>query len=672
MKKWFKVGDSLTKFIIIDNSIQNNAGHHYQYAAHCLKAANELGYSPVLATNKAYSPSKDEAWNVIPVYSYGFWIGRSNKFATRLLVDTNRSISTKISKLKCRAVFSRVGLSWEMRKNLVNYTNMPGEAVVKHPFVWIALSSIAVFPALISIRMARYVKSLKRKIISLSSGKNIDPITSVPLDKSISKEFTNNTRKLFKKVKLEEKDIIFIPTVGINELLGLLEYFNNAPDAKNVTWHLLFRRNIFSVREFEYWRQDESLRILRNVLINFIQSLSVQNVYLYTDTKELSGQYERVGKTTFHTLPIPHTIPPRSKQIDEKSPLTVTYIGDARTEKGYHYMPHIIDDLWSRYIENGKIRFTLQSNFNIPNGEPKVAVARSQLEFFPKDKVTLIYDPLSFDEYIKLLLSSDIVLLPYEESNYYARSSGILVECLCAGIPVIVPTATWLSRQFINEIYHHHEVLLKNMRVIKSLSDDGIVWLRHNSDVHPYVDGELVFGGESNKAYCWLLIPPYTGFIHISFIIRGPPLSSIRVDLAQLRLDSTQTKFTSALVEKVDMERSSVLMPIESDCHRIWLGFKNAFGKNVMYISRINITFLQSFQLSQQYPIGAVGLTYENPAEISDLLSNMVDNYTHYRDTALSFAQKYSKLHNARSLINEIKKVINVNQNPIKLNGTDG
>ena len=46
-----------------------------------------------------------------------------------------------------------------------------------------------------------------------------------------------------------------------------------------------------------------------------------------------------------------------------------------------------------------------------------------------------------------LVHSADIVLLPYDSDLYRRRSSGILVQALAAGCPVIVPAQSWLAGQ---------------------------------------------------------------------------------------------------------------------------------------------------------------------------------------------------------------------------------
>lgn len=652
----------MTKFIIIDNSIEDTVGHHYQYAAHCLKAAQQLGYDSFLATKKTYSSSQDSSdWKSYPVYSYGFW-HTSPTFA-KSLVNMNRSLLTKVNQLKYKAVFSWFGFSWQNRNMLVSKTNLPGEEAIKNPIPWIILSSIAVPLYIFSSRTNNRLYKIKKSLFNLSSAKPRDPISGTQIETKRSRTFYKDTRSLFQRIKLEKGDIVFIPTLGLTELLGLLEYFRKSADSELASWHMLFRRNIYTGRETEYWRQDEKLRILRT-LVYFIQNLQGQRVFFYTDTEELTIQYNRLGISSFYTLPIPHTIPASVQEIGaDKSSLIITYIGDARTEKGYQFLPHVVHDLWSDYVLPGKIRFMFQSNFNIPKGEPKIVVARSELESLPSDKVELLYNPLSFEDYLKLLLKSNIVLLPYDRDNYFARSSGILVECLAAGIPVIVPSATWLSRQFVLEIYRYHRATCEDLKVNEYLADSELLWKRHNSEIIPFVNGELVFGGESTKAYCWLEKPIPSMYLYVSVTINAPIRSCIRIDVAQLRYDKTETKFKSYLIENLNDEPDkatssttpSIFVPLKSDCHRIWLGFKNAFENKAIRLNRINIVFLEPQQPSRKHPVGAVGLSYDDPHEISELLCDIIDNYQHYRKSALAFSHEYLKVHNANHLVEKIQ-----------------
>lgn len=87
----------------------------------------------------------------------------------------------------------------------------------------------------------------------------------------------------------------------------------------------------------------------------------------------------------------------------------------------------------------------VQSNFNVPGGEPGIRAARDFLSTLPN--VNLLRDPIGQQQYNGYLFSADLILLPYQVERYVSRTSGILAEAICAGVPAIVPHGTWLSEQ---------------------------------------------------------------------------------------------------------------------------------------------------------------------------------------------------------------------------------
>ena len=61
------------------------------------------------------------------------------------------------------------------------------------------------------------------------------------------------------------------------------------------------------------------------------------------------------------------------------------------------------------------------------------------------DKVTILEQVLSENEYNTHFQNSDFLALPYRLQTYFNRTSGVMVEAACSGIPVIVTENTWLS-----------------------------------------------------------------------------------------------------------------------------------------------------------------------------------------------------------------------------------
>jgi glycosyltransferase involved in cell wall biosynthesis len=61
--------------------------------------------------------------------------------------------------------------------------------------------------------------------------------------------------------------------------------------------------------------------------------------------------------------------------------------------------------------------------------------------------IQLIHEAMPRTIYEQILVDSDIVLLPYQRSVYWARTSYPFAEAMAAAKPVIVTSNTWMSDQ---------------------------------------------------------------------------------------------------------------------------------------------------------------------------------------------------------------------------------
>ena len=145
------------------------------------------------------------------------------------------------------------------------------------------------------------------------------------------------------------------------------------------------------------------------------------------------------------------------------------YLGDARHEKGYQLLPQIIDRMWADYAETNRVRFVIQSDCHLrPAAAGKqhpVYESRMALGRLPPEKVTLIDAPLESSEFCRQTLQSDIGLLPYERSSYAVRCSGIFVDLLTIGVPMVVPAGSWLADQLAEATREYHVSLRHGPRV---------------------------------------------------------------------------------------------------------------------------------------------------------------------------------------------------------------
>jgi hypothetical protein len=103
----------------------------------------------------------------------------------------------------------------------------------------------------------------------------------------------------------------------------------------------------------------------------------------------------------------------------------IGFFGHQRKEKG----SSIVEPLLARLVEDG-YRITFHNSFSQAKSPDVRGV--DQLEFVEDIKVPIA--------------ECDLVVLPYDVTNYRARGSGILMECIALGIPVTAPVGTLPGR----------------------------------------------------------------------------------------------------------------------------------------------------------------------------------------------------------------------------------
>jgi hypothetical protein len=449
-------------------------------------------------------------------------------------------------------------------------------------------------------------------------------------------------------------DILFFPTISERDLSGLADHLGDKRQAFGASWHFLFRRDIYQGRRSEYAAQDARLENLRLIFERVQRGALYGCSFFYTDTKELTEQYERLGILRFHTLPIPHTYT-TADTIPHRGPLRLTYLGDARAEKGFPLLPQLVAALELEYMSTGKACLIAQCNYNVPAGEPGSVVARSQLESLPSDYVELFKTPLTSEDYKQLLLSADINLLLYEPLSYYARSSGILAESLAVGIPVIVPSGCWLSRQFLERYAEYVESLSHSMQPLKTYTLASIAWYGEQGQTAKPKSGGVLQVQHDKKVAAFVDVP--CGATHV--LLR----SQFSLDADSAVLELREMNWTEALSRDArafvmeaggSQKRAAMCLALSPDIGRLWIGLSSAHPNEKAWLSSFGIEFLQALP-GESIPLGAVGLIYHSVADIPSLIGDLIDNYAHYRRTAMEFSHRWREYHNPDRLVRELE-----------------
>ena len=481
----------MKKFILVDHSIVKVGGHYLEYAQNVLSEAKKE-YEIWIATNqKLESREGLESYHVIPAYPYDIW-GKapSDKKKSHL-----KAIKSKVTdqwgqvatKLRYLVTFSAVGYGI---KGLRTYNGRVflHKSLVKNGLLVAGgfLAGMVLLLPYILLKLLRFgwrlVKKCGEKLginKAIAMFKRVftkEKAKKLLTEAEVIKGFEKATLKVLQKAEIEEGDIIFVPTLSVLDLTAIHNVMEKNPRASRCSWHLLFRRNLFEGREPEYMRQIEAKTDLQEQLAYFA---GCENVFFYTDTEALTIQYNRVSQVKFITMPIPINPDFQAEETGATDGIyTITYAGDARSEKGYQYIPDVAEKL-HLLLEEGELRFELQSNFTFKSSkdDAAVVVARNRLEEMDEKQVLLHKKPMDSNTYCDMVRRASLGLLLYDRENYYARSSGALVECLAGGIPVLVPSASWLSDQIMPSIVAYQLQLAKTMQEHQVQPINHPLWL---------------------------------------------------------------------------------------------------------------------------------------------------------------------------------------------------
>ncbi|MEA5533088.1 glycosyltransferase [Crocosphaera sp. XPORK-15E] len=445
----------MKKFVIIDHSLSNLQGHHYECSISVAEAAARQGYYPIIVANHTFPKSLypdniqiisafEVDWfnNPVSSKSLGNWKDNFKKILEVLSDNPLEKLSDKIS-----AKLTFYFMYWELTQPKLKLFLEKVQGSTSRLGHWIKqdielLRSIPLSNTLWGI--FKIIWGVLRYVITVISRKINQAL--IKLLTSKYRSFKDSLSQVLKEIKVTTEDEVFIHTIGIEQVEEVYHLLASSDRSQLPRFHILLRRDI-----------EDPLVIyakgmgLKTILDQCYESQLWPNIIqFYTDTIDLVQRHNTLSKVIFSQIPIPfrqEKLKESTEKLSLNRPINVVYLGDARPEKGYHYLPDIVQYLWKDYIQPGQIKLTIQSNFSIEGGEGLIPQARLELERYPQQKVTLIKEAMSADDYYQLLGEADLLILPYDPHSYHVRTSGVLTEALAAGKPVVVPSNSWLAKQ---------------------------------------------------------------------------------------------------------------------------------------------------------------------------------------------------------------------------------
>lgn len=281
-----------------------------------------------------------------------------------------------------------------------------------------------------------------------------------------------------------EFDVLFVPTILIDHILGWRK-FAKKHAGKKVKKIVLF----FVNGQGTYQGPDKPILfqkspnkfLFKYALSSLKKEVENGTVLLGCETREMAKEYESFCGLPFHYLPHAVNETPLESDVEQSvsSPKTFSHLGFSRFEKGSDLLQQAIIRFFENHPE-ANVRFLLQwvTDFAMEDG----SICRKEQSLLSNPKVEFIDKALNSEEYKALLQQTDVMVLPYRPSSYYARVSRVAIEAAINSVPMIYTKDSWneslvldnhgagigFDTESVDSLYQAIEDSVNNMDTLKA------------------------------------------------------------------------------------------------------------------------------------------------------------------------------------------------------------
>ena len=663
----------MVKFILCDPSITGTGGHYLEYAVRVLEAARKKGLEPGLAVNAAFDgfvaditvekPFRYDIWGEVPTR-------KKRPLGPRTALDK------KLLRYKC----SRFGSVWEAVKDqpaLEHYNRYSGGSAFE--LRWAKrLASIRdqVESRLVDDQVAGKLDEFNDTEMLLhearvaaglclkadKTGAHKSKLTPALVSKGLKNvsalQFCSALGVVVDRFALSADDHIFLPTMSWTDLAGL-QHFRARHKDRCPQLHLLFRRNIFRDYADRWQAQGFDVHELSHLFAQVASTNSDKKVFCYTDTVPLTAQYEELGSGPFVPLPIPapQVRSPRRKDGDV---VRIAYLGDARTEKGFQYLPALVRAV-SGALWRSRVVFDVQCY--LPEGHSPINMLENieSLKRLQGPHLDLHFGALSAGNYSRAIERSDAILIAYDQQNYSARSSGIFIEALCSGRPVIATGGTWMSALADSLSDVRFEELISSHVSSAPISAARLKWQTVSGEPFAAAPSQrlknLVIRGRD--AACTILrVPPRATHMVARFKNDSLPVGTY-INLHCV----SRGEGGAALVDDMrtvgghEADRIAALFKVTPGQIDFWLGISNAQSLGKSVLTDLEIVWIESAE-PLEASVGGLYVSENVPggyeAGLIRAVFDLEQDYVAYARSAAFARSALSGIHQAERLLQEI------------------
>lgn len=463
----------------------------------------------------------------------------------------------------------------------------------------------------------------------------------------LAESFAEDCATLLSKVVLEPGDHVFFASASEIDLEGLAMFLQRAPARyRQIHWHLQIHLGIFEGRDPDYADQLARRQFMREIFLHALERVPEHPIHLYCTTRELTAQYEYLDVAPFHTLPYPvhplFLLPTPAKTSSDS--VRIACLGHSRREKGYRELPIVVRKLWNEYLSKGRAQLVMQTR----RRDLRRALDSTVSDLGAHSTTPpIVYAPFPLDlqRYAELVRSADIGLLLYDSTRYYARCSGVLLEMLSAGVPVIVPGGCWLSEQIHDENQRHLRDIAAFATPLKQIGREALRWQL------AAVTGAAISFTDAG-ASCDFDLAPGARSLLLKLRWLEP---STHGTYAQLELEQFDprgellTSFAAIVGPGSDPSSVHALFHLHENASRARLKWRNAWDDGT-----ITVDSIEARLYAEHHPAGSVGLTAANMDQSGELLDDVLLHMDHYRSRSAAFAGRCAQYFNADQIVAQL------------------
>lgn len=671
---------SVANFFLIDHSLRQSGGHHFDYVSCVARAANELGFLTTIGANRSLK---------------------------KLSASDQQSIQ-------------RLG---NVKRVFRETTYQPDSYLAGLQHLTRSDCGTALLHDSHSNRIVRFYNRLK----NYGHRRRRDKFVQ---------RFASDCHRYFQTLMQTPADHAFLTTVSELELMGLAVYLAKHPQSVQTTWHLQFHFNLFDGRTPEYAGQEYIAHAIRACFLAALARLPYHRIHFYTTSETLADQYNRLGVGEFHVLPYPvsrdfasgnltdvdrrfdetdlasaiqnsensssfrfpktepflhqsasaselasdsrddscHREEVRCNEIPSGAtksaagfsrPIRITCPGEVRREKGHvDYLQPLVNEIFPTHLATGKVQIVVQRparkwhskkekiELDLPGELNGVDPSFSPIEYFSH--------PLSQKDYVQLIKTTDCGLLFYDSRVYYSRRAGVLGELLSCGKPVIVPAGSWLAEQIQEPIFQHVDRMIDSRSLVRTIDARDFNWDSRNV---PASGGVLSFDhGHHPFEFCFER-DSRENYFALKFDWHWPESPGVycRINVTQKDESGAEVGQTVRVVGfRRSAQQVNSLFRLESATKTVEVSLANAFHGSTASIKRASVQMLSTIaggETDREIPVGQIGVIASDQADLPNCVDEIVKHYDHYSESAKAFSGHWYARHEPCRTVNHLVSV---------------